>query len=118
MSKLAILFWIMNIVLDTSGHLAFKSAAVTEHEIELQRWKTMLSSPMLWSGIACFILQFVVWFALLSLIPLSLAVLIASINIVAVMLAGRIFLGEPLSRHRVIGMSLIAIGVALAGQHL
>lgn len=118
MSKLAILFWIMNIILDTSGHLAFKSAAVTEHDIELQRWKKMLSSPLLWCGIACFVLQFCVWFALLSLIPLSMAVLIASINIVAVMLAGRLILGERLSRRRVLGMSLIAVGVAIAGQHL
>lgn len=108
----------MNIVLDTSGHLAFKSAAVTEHEVELQRWKIMLVSPMLWCGILCFILQFGVWFALLSLVPLSFAVLIASINIVAVMLAGRFFLGEPLSRRRVVGMCLIAVGVAMAGQHL
>ena len=118
MSKLAIFFWLMNIVLDTSGHLAFKSAAVTEHEVEFERWKIMLSSPMLWCGIACFVLQFGVWFALLSLVPLSLAVLIASINIVAVMLAGWLFLGEQLSRHRVVGMCMIAVGVAVAGQHL
>lgn len=118
LSKLAILFWTMNIVLDTAGHLAFKSAAITDHDIELKRWKIMLSSPMLWCGVACFILQFGVWFALLSLVPLSLAVLIASINIVAVMLAGYFFLSEPLSRRHVTGICLIAVGVAIAGQHL
>lgn len=118
MTKLAILFWIMNIALDTAGHMAFKSAALTEHQIALQRWKMMLSSPMLWGGIACFILQFVVWFALLSLIPLSRAVLVGSINIVTVMLAGRLFHRELLNRHRVVGMCLIAVGVAIAGQHL
>ena len=115
MSNLAIFFWISNVLLDTVGHLAFKSAAVTEHEIELQRWKTMLSSPPLWIGIACFCLEFGAWFALLSLIPLSLAMLIGSINIVVVMLAGRLLFHERLDRMRVAGMWLIAIGVALAG---
>lgn len=115
MSPLALFFWISNITLDTVGHLAFKSAAVAEHEVELQRWKKMLSSPLLWIGIACFSLEFAVWFFLLSLVPLSLAILIGSINIVAVMLAGRLLFRERLDRMRVAGMTLIAIGVALAG---
>ena len=117
MSNLAIFFWIANILLDTAGHLAFKSAAVTEHDIELQRWKMMLSSPPLWIGIGCFGLEFGVWFALLSLVPLSLAMLIGSINIVVVMLAGRLLFQERLDRLRVTGMWLIAIGVALAGSY-
>jgi drug/metabolite transporter (DMT)-like permease len=115
LSNLAIFFWISNILLDTTGHLAFKSAAITEHEAELQRWKMMLSSPMLWIGIVCFGIEFGVWFALLSLIPLSLAMLIGSINIVIVMLAGRLLFQERLDRLRVAGMWLIAIGVGLAG---
>lgn len=118
MSKLALMLWVANILLDTAGHLAFKSAAVTQHETELKRWKIMLSSPRLWCGIACFILQFGVWLALLSLVPLSLAVLVASINIVAVMLGGGLFFNERLSRRRMAGMCLIAVGVAIAGQHL
>jgi drug/metabolite transporter (DMT)-like permease len=115
MSNLAIFLWIANVVLDTAGHLAFKSAAVTERDTELQRWKDMLRSPRLWIGIACFCLEFAVWFALLSLIPLSLAVLIGSINIVVVMLAGRLLFHERLGGMRVAGMWLIAAGVALAG---
>jgi drug/metabolite transporter (DMT)-like permease len=115
MSNLAIFFWITNLLLDTAGHLAFKSAALTEHEVELQRWKMMLSSLPLWIGIGCFGIEFGAWFALLSLIPLSLAVLIGSINIVVVMLAGKLLFHERLDRMRVAGMSLIAVGVALAG---
>ena len=75
----------------------------------------MLSSPRLWIGIVCFCLEFAVWFALLSLIPLSQAVLIGSINIVVVMLAGRLLFRERLDGLRVTGISLIAVGVALAG---
>lgn len=115
MSRLAVFLWITNILLDTAGHLAFKSAAVTEHEAEWQRWKKMLGSPPLWIGMACFGLEFGVWFALLSLVPLSLAMLIGSINIVVVMLAGRLMFRERLDGTRVAGMWLIAIGVGLAG---
>ena len=115
MSNLAIILWIANIFLDTAGHLAFKDVAATERETELERWKYMLSSPRLWIGIVCFCLEFAVWFALLSLIPLSQAVLIGSINIVVVMLAGRLLFRERLDGLRVTGISLIAVGVALAG---
>jgi drug/metabolite transporter (DMT)-like permease len=115
LSNLAILFWLLNIILDTAGHLAFKSAAIAEHETEWQRWKLMLSSFPLWLGISCFCLEFVVWLALLSIVPLSMGMLVGSINIVVVMLAGKLLFGERLDRLRVIGMSLVTLGVALAG---
>src|SRR5258706_1129608 len=115
MTKLAILFWVANVVLDTVGQLAFKWAAVIEHDSEWGRWKGMLGAPALWIGIACFVLEFLAWLALLSLVPLSVAVLIGSINIVALSLAGRWLFHERLDRMRVAGMALISIGVALTG---
>ena len=118
MSTLAICLWIANVLLDTAGHLAFKSAAVTDDESELQRWKNMLHTPQLWIGIVCFCGEFAVWFALLSLIPLSQAVLIGCANIVAVILAGKIFFHERSDGLRLAGMWLIVTGVALAGGFL
>lgn len=115
MPTTAVFLWFLNIVLDTTGHLTFKSVAVADKETGWQRWKLMLSSVWLWLGLVCFGIEFVVWFALLSLIPLSLAMLIGSINIVVVMAAGRILFREHLDRMRVAGMVLITIGVALAG---
>ena len=75
----------------------------------------MLRSPGLWAGVVCFVLEFVLWLALLSLIPLSLAILLASINIVTVALAGKLVFGERLNATRIAGIALIAVGVALAG---
>ena len=116
MSTLATCLWIGSVLLDTTGRLAFKSAAITDSpDGEWQRWKRMLRSPALWAGILCFCLEFVVWLALLSLIPLSQAILIGSINIVVVALAGRVFFRERLDTTRIAGFVLIAIGVALAG---
>ncbi len=115
MPRLAFLFWFLNIVLDTTGHLAFKHAAFADHESAWRRWRMMLSAPMIWIGALCFVLQFFVWLALLSLVPLSLAVMLGAIDIAAVMFAGRIIFGERLDRMRVTGMVLITLGVALAG---
>ena len=115
MSQLAILLWLANIVIDTVGHLAFKKAAMADHETEWKRWRLMMSAPMIWIGAICFALEFVVWLALLSLIPLSLAVMLGAINIAVVMYAGKFIFKERLDRMRVAGMWLVTVGVALAG---
>ena len=114
MSRLATALWVINIFLDTAGHLSFKAAA-DKKAAARGSWLTMLRSVSLWIGVACFCLEFAVWFALLSLIPLSQAVLVGSINIVVLMIAGRLLFRERLDRLRVGGMILIAAGVALAG---
>ena len=116
MSKLAVVLWIANIFFDTAGRVAFKSAATASGDDgNWQRWKAMLRSPGMWAGIACFCFEFVAWIALLSLIPLSQAILIGSFSIVAVAIAGRVLYGERLDSLRVTAITLIAIGVALAG---
>ena len=117
MSNLAILVWVLNIVVDTVGHMAFKFAAITEHESEWHRWQKMLSSIPLWVGIACFSLEFVLWLVLLSILPLSSGVLLGTINTVAVIVAGRVLFHESLDPMRVLGMTLITLGVALVGSY-
>ena len=108
MSTLAISLWVANVFFDAAGRLAFKSAAVTG-------WRGMVRSPALWGGIVCFSLEFAVWLALLSLIPLSLAILLGSFNIVVVAVAGKFVFRERLDAPRIAGIALIAAGVALAG---
>ena len=117
MSTLAILVWIMNIVVDTVGHMAFKFAAITEHESEWHRWKKMLSSIPLWVGIVCFCLEFVLWLVLLSILPLSSGVLLGTINMVAIMVAGRLLFRELLDPMRMLGMIFIMLGVVLVGAY-
>jgi drug/metabolite transporter (DMT)-like permease len=107
----------MNIVVDTVGHMAFKSAAITEHESEWRRWKKMLSSIPLWVGIVCFCLEFVLWLVLLSILPLSRGVLLGTINMVAIMVAGRMLFRELLDPMRVLGMIFIILGVVLVGAY-
>lgn len=117
MSPFSIFVWLLNVLVDTVGHMAFKSAAVTEHETELGRWKAMFSNFQIWLGIFCFILEFCLWLVLLSVLPLSLGVLLGAINMVAIVLAGRLIFKERLDPMRSAGLILIAFGVALVGAY-
>lgn len=115
-SPLVFFVWILNIAVDTAGHIAFKLAAIEPgKETGVARWKRMASRPWLWVGIVCFVAEFVVWMAFLSLIPLAEGVLLGMISIVMVMLCGRVFFHEHFTRPRLIGISLIALGVVLVG---
>lgn len=116
MSGLVISLWLINVLLDTGGQLAFKAAAADPEAGEgLQRWRNMLSKPWLWLGIAFYVLEFIAWIAFLSLVPLSRGVLLGSINIVALMIAGRLLFNERLTRLRVVGILLVSLGVAIVG---
>jgi drug/metabolite transporter (DMT)-like permease len=109
--------WVLNLVLDSGGHFAFKLAAI-EPDTDatfLAHWRQMLSRPWLWLGILCFIGEFVAWLAFLSLVPLSQGVLLGTTSIVIVMLGGRILFHERFTHLRIAGMLLIVAGVAIVG---
>lgn len=114
----ALTLWILNIAVDTGGQLAFKRAAlipVPADKSPLLRWTHSGRMPWIGAGVACYIVEFVAWLAFLSLVPLSQGVLLASINIVTLALAGRFAFAESLDGLRLAGIALIAGGVAIVG---
>jgi drug/metabolite transporter (DMT)-like permease len=116
MHGLALALLIAYVLLDTGGQLAFKAAAGDDRAGDgLARWRYMLARPWIWAGIGCYIAVFVIWIAFLSLVPLSEGVLLAAINIVAIMVAGRLLFAERLTPLRVTGILLVAAGVAIVG---
>lgn len=116
MTPLATLLWAANLAVDTAGHLSFKAAARNTGDLAgLAHWRAMAGGPMMWIGITCFIVESWLWLALLSYVPLSQGVLVGSINIIGVMIGGRLFFGEKLTLARSAGIGLIALGVGLAG---
>ena len=112
---LSVFLWSFNIVLDTLGHVAFKFAAKAGTDAVPATWRQMAQRPWLWMGIGCFALEFVVWLAFLSLVPLSKGVLLGSFNIVVLMLVGRWLFAEHLTAWRLTGIGLVALGVGLVG---
>ena len=115
MTHLAIGLWLLNICLDTFGQLAFKAAATQPQLAEKSYWQSLLNQRWLWLGISCYIFEIMTWLAFLSLVPLSSGVLFRSINIIVLMIAGRLWFAEALTPIRVIGIVLVSIGVALVG---
>jgi drug/metabolite transporter (DMT)-like permease len=115
-SPLVAILWVLNVVLDTGGQLAFKAAAGDPAAGDgFARWLYMARRPWIWLGIGCYVVEFLIWIAFLSLLPLSEAILLGSINIVAVMVAGRMLFGEKLTRLRVAGILLVTLGVVIVG---
>jgi drug/metabolite transporter (DMT)-like permease len=115
-SVLVAVLWALNVLVDSAGQLAFKAAASNPQAGDgLARWKFMAARPWLWIGVSCYVAEFLVWLAFLSLVPLSEGVLLGSINIVAIMVAGRLWFKEKLSPMRVVGILLVSIGVAVVG---
>jgi len=116
MSPLVAMLWILNLLFDSIGQLVFKAAAVDPHlGAGGSRWRKMTRRPWIWIGFICYAMEFVLWLAFISLVPLSDGVLLGSISIVIVMLLGRIVFGERLTRLRVLGILLVSIGVAVVG---
>jgi drug/metabolite transporter (DMT)-like permease len=116
MTPLATILWVANLLCVTIGHLALKAAATVDPGgSTLARWRAMLTDAWVWVGIAAFAAEFLLWLAFLSLVPLSLAVLVGSLDTLAVSIGGRIFFAEALTPRRILSTCLIAIGVALVG---
>ena len=111
--------WLATVLLSTVGQLAFKAAAGDPRAGDgMARWRYMARRPPLWLGISCYALDFLAWTAFLSLVPLGRGMLLVSINIALIMLAGRVLFRERLTRSRVIGIGLVSVGVAIVGFSL
>jgi len=116
MSALTGLLWLVNILLDTAGQLAFKSAAASHVEAEHPvYWRHLMHRPAIWLGVGCFAVKIIAWLAFLSVVPLAQGVLLGSFNIVVIMIAGRLLFQEQLSPLRVTGILLVTAGVTIVG---
>ncbi len=110
----AIALWLANLALDTTGQMAFKAAA-SRSAPGAAGWRSLVADPLIGFGIGCYVVEFVTWLAFLTLVPLSVAVLLASVNIVTVMVGGRLLFHEATGTLRTGGIVLIAAGVAMVG---
>jgi drug/metabolite transporter (DMT)-like permease len=64
-------------------------------------------------GLFIYVIEFAVWFAALSLAPLSLAFPFAALTYCGVVVASRFLLHERVSTRRWLGTVAVAAGVAL-----
>jgi undecaprenyl phosphate-alpha-L-ara4N flippase subunit ArnE len=72
-----------------------------------------LGSRWIAAGVLVYIVEFTIWFAALSMTPLSFAVPFMSLSYCGVVIASRFILHEHVSTRRWIATGVIALGVAL-----
>lgn len=118
MSSLAILLLAIVVVGNTTGQLLFKGCSMRAEKAEAagrSHWQALAADPLLWVALSLYVLEFFIWLAFLSVVPLWQGVMVACVDILLVMVGGRIFFGERLTPARIGAISLIAIGVMLVG---
>jgi undecaprenyl phosphate-alpha-L-ara4N flippase subunit ArnE len=78
--------------------------------------RRLLSTPALWGGMAAYAVALVAYWMLLSRVPLNVATSVAALNFVAVLLASRIVLGEPIPMLRYAGFACILLGLVIVAR--
>ncbi|MCL2020848.1 MAG: EamA family transporter [Betaproteobacteria bacterium] len=115
-TTLIVFLWAVTLATDTCGQLAFKAAAIENREAKgWEHWRHMLRRPWIYLGATAYIVEFVAWLAFLSTVTLSEGVLLGMAAVVTVMVGGRLWFKERFTRPRIIGVSLVLVGVALVG---
>jgi multidrug transporter EmrE-like cation transporter len=74
-----------------------------------------LTSPQIVIGGFCYILGFVIWLNVLQIMPLSIAYPSSSVVYVVVIVLSALFLAEPITAFKLIGMACICTGVVFIG---
>jgi len=115
---LGLSFVLASVLVEAFGQTAFKQAA----ELNVPGMRPFALLRGLWrnqrilAGIACFVLETILWTLALRHLPISIAFPAGSMVFVFVALVSRMFLHEQVSIRRWIGIALILGGVILVGS--
>lgn len=117
MSTELIVLFVLSIVCDVIGQIAFKFGADALPEYSGAKWRPFMRALFAdrWVGIGLviYVAEFIIWVRILTLAPLGIAFPLASLNILAITLAGRLWLGEETGPSQWFGALLITAGVIL-----
>lgn len=106
-----------SVLCDVAGQVSFKLGLSGKHETIGSGVSGFLrglaSSPWIGVGILVYVVEFMLWFAALTLAPLNLAFAFAALSYCGVVLASRAILKEQVSARQWRATCTIAVGVAL-----
>jgi undecaprenyl phosphate-alpha-L-ara4N flippase subunit ArnE len=100
------------VLCDVAGQTCFKLGVGHDGESRSSLLR-MIFSRWIVVGVLIYVVEFTVWFAALSMAPLSVAFPFMALSYCGVVLASRFVLGEPVSGQRWFATLAIAVGVAL-----
>jgi undecaprenyl phosphate-alpha-L-ara4N flippase subunit ArnE len=107
------------VLCDVCGQVCFKLGVGHDKTGETRRpgiagfLRELIGSPWVVAGLLIYVVEFTLWFAALSLTPLSVAFPFMALSYCGVVLASRFILGERVSKRRWLGTLAVAAGVAL-----
>jgi drug/metabolite transporter (DMT)-like permease len=105
------------ITAETVQQLSFKSGA-DRAAAGTNLLRSVLTQPLIWLGVALWVIESIAWIRVLERVPLSMAYPIMTLSYATVPLAGVLALRERMSRRQLAGAALIFAGVvciALSG---
>lgn len=111
MTPFLVLLFALTVLLDVVGQTLFKLGLSRPSDAPL--WRRVLLSPVTMAGFLAYGVELLLWLAVLSRAPLSLAFPLAALAYVGVLAASRLVLGEPVSARRWAGACIVTLGVAL-----
>jgi drug/metabolite transporter (DMT)-like permease len=115
----------ISVIFAVSGQFTLKSAMNEIGRIGKQQVKTpvttvvrTLKEPKLWLGLVLFGISSVFWLVVLSRVSLSIAYPLVGLSYIVVVFISRYFLHESVPAMRWLGVTVIALGIALIGISL
>ncbi|WP_054958546.1 EamA family transporter [Paenibacillus dakarensis] len=110
---MAYIMLFLNIILLVAGQLVWKTGLEQHGGIHLGNFLSVLFSPLILTGILFYGLATVLWFFVLSRLPLSLAYPLQSLAYALGIVAAWYFFGESVPLNRWIGAAVIVIGATI-----
>jgi undecaprenyl phosphate-alpha-L-ara4N flippase subunit ArnE len=100
------------IVAETAQQLSFKvGSARAEGQAGFVR--ALLGQPLLWIGIALWVVESIAWVLVLQKAPISMAYPVMTLSYATVPVAGLVLLRERMTTRQVMGAALIFVGVLM-----
>lgn len=118
----ALLLAVASILLSAAAQVILKfgmsriaSSGVAQATATSQILTVALASPVIWLGLFTYGLSAMVWLGVLARIDLSLAYPFVALGIVLTCFFGVVMFHEPLGAVKLIGVTLVIVGVLLVG---
>jgi drug/metabolite transporter (DMT)-like permease len=110
------------LLLDTLGTVLFKHGSNMSVQTTQTGWRGHVESIIgtlkrkeISLGVVVYIIEYIVWIGFLSTTAVSIAYPLSSINIILILIASSLFLGEKVGKRRWYGALMIIVGVFLVG---
>ncbi len=122
MSKITFLIIVSGVMLNAAAQLLLKTGTnslgtlFSSKESVLSEVFRILFQPFILGGLVSYVISVSLWIFALSKVPVSIAYPMLSIGYIVNAIAAYYFFGEGLTSQKILGISIIVIGVILVAK--